>query len=429
MNSIWSIIGLFAVCYVLLRFVKELGESIPILEFMLAIAGLQWIIGPIIEYNTSFEHYKYFMYVDESNYMGFIVPAYIAFVLTVLKKKSIELFKSDKQKLLSQYFIKSGFLIFSIGIIAEILKNIAPLSLSFLFYILGNFKYVGTIILFYSGERKYFYFLLLAVLYLFYSSLISGLFHDFILWGVFFFITWTAKNKPTLRTKLTLILTGILLAITIQTIKSSYRLILESGKEKGGFSLFAKVVKDEIFEENQEIINSSSKLNIRLNQGWIISAILNHTPSNQPFAQGETIINAISASLLPRFLNPNKSKAGGRENFMKYTGLSLSQHTSMGMSIVGEAYVNFGRLGGIIFMGIWGVFLVWVWNFIRKICSMNMLYIFFIPLLFLQVVKAETELVVVLNHLVKSMLVVFLVFRFLITDYQEERYLENTTTN
>ena len=38
--------------------------------------------------------------------------------------------------------------------------------------------------------------------------------------------------------------------------------------------------------------------------------------------------------------------AGGRENFRKFTGLNISDGTSMGISIAGEGYANFGWAGG-----------------------------------------------------------------------------------
>ena len=82
----------------------------------------------------------------------------------------------------------------------------------------------------------------------------------------------------------------------------------------------------------------------------------------------------------------------------------------MGMSIIGEAYANFGSFGGIFFMLIWGFFLSVYWNRIRALSENHPVLIFFIPLLFFQVVKAETELVVVLNHMVKASIVVALFF-------------------
>ena len=82
----------------------------------------------------------------------------------------------------------------------------------------------------------------------------------------------------------------------------------------------------------------------------------------------------------------------------------------MGISILGEAYGNFNRFGGIIFMGIWGYFLAMYWRFLFKGLHNNVLLLAFLPIVFLQVIKAETELVVVLNHLIKATIVVYLFF-------------------
>ena len=79
----------------------------------------------------------------------------------------------------------------------------------------------------------------------------------------------------------------------------------------------------------------------------------------------------------------------------------------MGISIIGEAYGNFKVFGGIIFMGIWGFFLAKVWVYLLGRCFKYPILLAFIPLIFLQVIKAETELSVVLNHLFKSSIVVF----------------------
>src|SRR5690606_29433178 len=103
-------------------------------------------------------------------------------------------------------------------------------------------------------------------------------------------------------------------------------------------------------------------------------------------------------------------EAGGQENFRKYTGLNLSDNTSMGLSIIGEFYANFGVAKGVLMMGVWGLLLVFVWKRLVFNSYKIPLLIFFLPLIFLQVVKAETELLVVLNHLIKSIIAVALFF-------------------
>ena len=62
--GIWTLLGILAVTLVAVKFIRALGKRVPILELMLLIAGLQWIVGPIIEYGSPSLHYKYYMYVE-----------------------------------------------------------------------------------------------------------------------------------------------------------------------------------------------------------------------------------------------------------------------------------------------------------------------------------------------------------------------------
>ena len=79
----WTPIGVIITVLIALRFISQLGKSLPILELMLLIAAAQWIMGPLIEYNLPNLHYKYFMYVDQQQYMSYVVPAFGAFAIAV----------------------------------------------------------------------------------------------------------------------------------------------------------------------------------------------------------------------------------------------------------------------------------------------------------------------------------------------------------
>jgi hypothetical protein len=82
----------------------------------------------------------------------------------------------------------------------------------------------------------------------------------------------------------------------------------------------------------------------------------------------------------------------------------------MDISIMGEAYANYGVNGGVIFMFFLGLF----YNFILSrifIYSVNTpTLILMIPLMFLQVVKAETDFTSSMNYLVKAIMVVFMIY-------------------
>jgi hypothetical protein len=148
----------------------------------------------------------------------------------------------------------------------------------------------------------------------------------------------------------------------------------------------------------------------RINQGWIIARIMSWTPSREPFAEGETIKEAVKATLLPRFLAPNKVIAGGRTYFTRFTGKDISEDTSMGLSLLGEAYANYAIFGGSLFMFIIGLFYNFFVFQIYKIANKHPTIIFFIPLIFLQVVKAETDFSVILNHLIKASIAVWMIY-------------------
>ncbi|GJL87322.1 MAG: hypothetical protein DHS20C03_10310 [Minwuia thermotolerans] len=103
---------------------------------------------------------------------------------------------------------------------------------------------------------------------------------------------------------------------------------------------------------------------------------------------------------MPRFLHDKKSVSVS-ENFERYTGLRVSDNTSFGISVIGESWVNFGYYG-IVFMGFFGAFYASILRTAVTISRKFPTAIFWIPLIFLQATKAETETVVVLNHIVKS---------------------------
>ena len=406
----WTTIGVIVILIIALRFISQLGEGLPILELMVLIAGAQWIIGPLLEYNSPTLHYKYFMYVDQQQYMNIVVPAFAVFALVVLiGLRALKLPLISIQKL--QQYKTYGVTILLIGIFFDFIGSSLPPSLAFFAFLLSNFKFAGAIILYFSDDQKLKQIFYASIVFLLYGSIQAAMFHNFILWTAFFYMFWALQFKPSRQKIVATLLLGALAITTLQTIKSAYRLKVWDGYGGNKIELFSSLIVDAVLLNgaNAEQL-SGDENNIRLNQGWIISAILDEVPSKKPFFEGETIKDAMSAAVLPRFLNPSKKKAGGQENFRRFTGLEIGDGTSMGISVIGEAYGNYGRNGGIIFMGAWGFVLVLFWRFLLKKVQQNILLLAFLPLIFLQVIKAETELVVVLNHLVKASIVVFLFF-------------------
>ncbi|BDC98611.1 hypothetical protein [Persicobacter psychrovividus] len=401
----WSFVGLLLTAFLFYRFIEQLGKGFPVFELIGLLASLQWILGPFQSYNNPISHYKYYMYVRQEEYMAFVVPAMLLFSWLLMKKRTINI-NIGILKNYSNY----GLPLLFIGFFADLASGFVPNALLFFLFLISNFKYVGAVLLLFSPNPTHRTFFYGSLVYLVYRALSSGMFHDLILWSIFFLMFWAVKYRPSFKFKLVIIGVGICSSIAIQVVKAQYRVALRGSGAINKVELFTSIFVERMEAGVLEEEEGQEELNVRLNQGWIISAIMHHVPNSEDYAGGETIIEAFSASLLPRFLNPNKKKAGGRENFMRFTGLPLGGNTSMGTSVIGEAYANFGKWGGIGFMFFWGGILLWYWNQLQRLIFTTPLLVVFVPLLFLQVVKAETELVVVLNHLVKASMVVWMFF-------------------
>lgn len=398
-----TILGLSLVAYVLFQLITKIGKTLPIIDIMFALAGLQWIVGPYFDYVTDSTHQKYYMYVSESEYMSVIVPLFLAFILPyyILNKYYKQPLNLDIEDLNNVAIV-----LILIGFLSNILGRLLPSSLAFVFFLLGNLIYVGTGIILIKKDKRYNIVAFLSIFWLFYTSVKTGYFHNFILWSIFFLLIWSIKIKIKRIYILLIFVAGFLGASVIQVIKKDFREQLKYSNNP--ITLFLDMSMNVLL--NREIALTEEKtndLNVRLNQGWIISAIIDNVPKNEPFAKGETIKNALTSSFIPRFINKDKSVANFRNNFRRFTGLYMRDDTSMAISIVGEAYANFGKKGGFIFMLVWGFILVLFWNILISIQYRNPIVLFFIPLIFLQVIKAESDMEIVLNHLVKASILSF----------------------
>ncbi len=230
---------------------------------------------------------------------------------------------------------------------------------------------------------------------------------------VFIFLFIAGLYQLSFTRKLALISLGFAGMLILQSIKAEFRRGSVTGnKTELFFTLFFAKVESYLTGKSENIAQLKSaeeidEANNRLNQGWIISRIMSQIPARKPYLQGETIKAAIFSSLAPRFFMESKAAGGGGKlTYEKLTGFQLLA-TSMGTGVLGEAYGNYGVWGTYLFMFLWGLFLSLVFKFI-----FNQAYILpslplWLPIIFLQAIKAETDLFTVLNHLVKSSVFVF----------------------
>ena len=185
-SYIWTAIGLGATLFLFLRFLDVLGERIPVVELMALMCSLQWILGPVIEYNKESMHYRYQMYVDEPMYMGFVVPSILAFwfgARLFRQNDTLEELKARVKTLLA-YVPNFPFYLIAIGTLAPLATPYFPTSLAFVFFLFSNVKYVGALYILQSEKKNRWLVFYGVMIFLAISSIGSGYFHNLLLWSV-----------------------------------------------------------------------------------------------------------------------------------------------------------------------------------------------------------------------------------------------------
>ena len=153
--------------------------------------------------------------------------------------------------------------------------------------------------------------------------------------------------------------------------------------------------------------------NVRINQGFIITNIMHTVPESVPYSNGGEMIQILEAASLPRIIAPDKLKERDRGGFKKYTGLALREDTSMSLSSLGDAYLNFGVIGGCIFMFVFGWMFNVVLNGFYKFSKKFPIILMFTPLVFYFPMRPDTALQTGLGHLVKACILLYIMIIFL----------------
>lgn len=391
-------------CFVSFKeFYQKIDRGLPLLELANLIAVLQWTVGPALSYFFEVDHFKYYMHVSEPTFFSFALPATCGFTAAVLGWGLVV----DQRPFIAQkgqdFYFTYGLYLVCIAFVAEFVSGRAPSSVQFFFFLLSQLRYVAAIYFLLSGHQYRLVATIIACSSLFVKSSSAGMFHDLLLWLALIFCVWFPSAKWLHYRKPLVFAAAALLVFTIQVVKQDYRERVKAGDDPSLVLMAFDYLSPSGRAWDQDVLSMAI---VRLNQGWIISAVMNHVPAKQEYAYGETVIEAVVA-LVPRFFLPDKAGAGGRTNFRKYTGLSISNETSMCICVLGEAYANFGEFGGILFMIAFGAFLAFYYSRILRWAAAHPDFLFWIPLIFYQAIKAETDMVVIVNQIVKGTIVAF----------------------
>ncbi|MCP4171685.1 MAG: hypothetical protein GY758_13035 [Fuerstiella sp.] len=398
------------------RFVYNVDRRPAVLEIAGLIAVLQFALAAVLMYRIGNEHAKYHMYVDEATYFSFAIPATSCFLFGLFSQffGAIPKVKIPTPRI-SLNSLGIAFVI--IGFCCSVTEKYAPAQLGFVFHLLAQLRYVGVLYLYFNRSTVRWHATGLVTLSLMIATTRSGMFHELLLWGTLLPTFYFLGRPPSMRLKILFVSVLIGVVSTIQLAKHEYRQLLWSGRTPS----FSAVVLNCLARENAFGSEWREAFIVRINQGWIVSAAMNHVPAQLDFANGKTIKEAVVAALVPRILNSNKRTATASENTEEYTGLEIWGNTSMGLSPLGEAYVNFGQLGGCGVMLCFGLILNAIYHWLVRLGHTDQYFLFVIPLVFLQAIKMETEFLTVFNHLTKSSVLVIGLYYLFIRDQRSSK--------
>jgi hypothetical protein len=393
------------------------GKILPTRYLFGSLMCLQFFLGPVLAYN-GLDEYQYFMYkmrLVEADYFIYAIPAVISFIIGLHIKAGNNSGELVDQKRLQQYVKQHkslSYILIIIGLFSSVLSNFFSSEFAFVFYLIGGFKFVGLFLLL-LGERTIKVLPLVLVLgSIITTSLGSGMFHDLLTWIVYLSSILAIKYKFSNVVKISGITAFTIIVIIIQVLKSNYRTENVRKKEESDIERLSKVYQKENEQTGVFSFGNLAEASVRINQGFIVTNIMYTVPEREPHANGSELYMLLESAFLPRFLAPNKLNAGDRTIFTKYSGMPLTEGTSMGLSSIGDAYINFGKIGGSIFMFILGMFYSWVLGLFQKNSYNYPILILFSTLVFYYPIRPDCETQTILGHLVKASFLVIFILQF-----------------
>jgi hypothetical protein len=420
--TIYECISISLFVYFFLNFLLQLGSKVAIFDLTILMAFLTCLIMPIVFYhfytkdNPLAYIWKKYMPIASDDYFSFAVPAVIALVLGLkipLRKLRINRDPALFIENLKEYLRlrpQLGLYLVGVGLASGFLDFLASTGLKEIFFLMAHLVFVGVFYVIYSPNRRKNLIVPGVVLLMIGESILTGMFGELVFILALAIVLLLLGKQISYPKKLGFALLGIFLIILIQSVKGDYR--RRSWQEGSADpSYFTELIVDRVvtpsslFDPKDLFI-----ISVRMNQGWLVAETMKMVPASHPFGNGEPLAAAVAASIVPRFVWPDKPEAGGKANLKRFWGFDLVGW-STNIGTLGEAYANFDRNGGLAYMFFYGLFFNLMLSTILKMAEKRPTLVLWLPFLFFSVINVETDLLSTMGALVKSLIFMWIVFR------------------
>ena len=395
----------------------ELIGLVYLIENVVAVE-LLYILGN--KSNNDIE--RYYMQVPIDQYLPYGLLASQAFLVgfILIKKESknwINYINNFNNLIAKETLIY----IIIISILSPLISMLHISAISFVGYVFSNLGLCGLVGFYLSGKGlKSNRYLILGLIINLIGTISTGMFTGLTLFIILIGIIYFSKSSSG-KAKINwlfffiIMVVGVIFMAYLQNLKADFRQDAWGeevvSKNSNSSLLYVNALK------NYDKITISDKnfylpLLGRINQGWLVSCTMEKVPLNVPFENGKSIFTAFTDAILPRFINPDKQIIGN-SRIKKYTNLNLIGSTAMGIGYLGESYVNFGIIGGVICMGILGLFLSYLESKILLISKFNPLVLTFLPFYFMTFLTSGNDFFWLFNNLTMASLIIYFVILYL----------------
>lgn len=427
-QDVYQAIAAGIACFLIIEIIIRSNDSFAFREWALLLYAINYLVAPAITYNLPEDEVQYGMKIVSDQYFELAIPGFLFLTLGMFIFRP-KIFKVDFKKVNASSSVNKKFLyqITIIGVILNILNPFIQGELNFVIYLFALVRFVGAFALFASDRKNWVWVFVVLVIELF-KGFLAGMYHDSLMWVVFFALFFVYSYKPGIQTKLVGIFVMITLILFAQAIKTSYRNEVWQGKEEASLETVYNIGSQ---QANSDVLIGSDNLFSILNRGnqaWIFASTVDNLNSTKNF-QGLTIVNKyFEAALLPRLLAPDKIKSGDKEIFNEFSGHFINENTSMGLGIFADGYIAFGTWGVYIFGFILGLIFSLTFKIIERWSKISPFYVLLLLPLLNYAVRPDCELQTTINHLFKGILMYgFLVYltrkRFTLDSQENQRKL------
>jgi hypothetical protein len=389
--------------YFLMQIIVESTRVFAFREWALFLYAVNYLFSPAITYQFDQALLTYPMKIPAPAYFAIALPGFISFYAGIYSFRT-RIFTPRMDKLrrdgIRNESLVFGFLFF--GIFLRIFNSIFPGEVGFLIYIVSSIRFLGSFTLYSLNPRKNWKWVVFVLLLELYFAAIAAMYHDAVMWILFFALYYIYTTKPSMIVRL-IGLSGIIVFILfIQGLKGSYRSkVAETGSSDLGLVLeTSEDVSKDIASEN----NLLSTLN-RGNQAWIFASTIDRMDRVGDF-QGFYILGIyFESAILPRFLAPNKLKSGEKKIFNTFSGHKINSTTSMGLGIFADGYIAFG-FWGVLFCA-FGLGLLFNITFIiiESWTKLSEFYVLMVLPLLNYAVRPDCETQATINHVFKGVVI------------------------